>query len=159
MWPAIQPSYADAGPNGEDYVEHSLDNRGVGPARIESFRVKYRGRPVRNSDELGAACCGTDTATGAPQPRLAVVRGYVVGRVAGAGEHIRWLTVRFDTTGAPAVRRTTRAAYEAISRASADVQVRVCYCSVLDECWVSTGPGRPAAVRSCAAEAAGAQYR
>ena len=160
VWPAVQSQWANVGPTGELLIVHSLDNRGVGPARLASFRVAYHGVAIRNSDELAAACCRPDTTPAAAQPRLTVTRGSVVGRVAGAGEHVPWLTIRFDTTGAPAVRRATLAAYWAISRAADDIVVRVCYCSVLDECWVGTAAERRTTpVRSCAAEQKAPQYQ
>lgn len=159
VWPLVQPSYRDVAPSGAWEVAHSLDNRGVGPARIESFRVSFRKRPVRSRQELGAACCAPDTTFGTARPRLAVIGAYAVGRVLVPGEHMDWITVRFDSTGPAAVQAATRRAYGTVSRASEDIATRVCYCSVLNECWVSAGPDpTPPNVASCEEERKKPQY-
>ncbi len=161
VWPSVQASYANVAPDVSLRVAHSLDNRGVGPARLESFRVSYRGRTVRTSGELGRACCAPDTTRGAARPRIALIEGFVAGRVLAPGEHMDWLLARFDTTGGPDERAATRRAFETVNRASPHIGVRVCYCSVLDECWVSTEDAgrRPEPVKSCDTERAAPQYR
>lgn len=151
VWPVIKYAFSNTGPDGAPLVTLGLTNSGVGPARIQSFRVTYDGRPMRSADDLGRACCRVDTLpAGAVQGRSS----YVVGRVASVGEHFDFLTARFDA----AHRGSHATLSDALSRGR--VGVRVCYCSVLDDCWVSTGAERePEPVASCAAEQAAPQYR
>ena len=51
--------------------------------------------------------------------------------------------------------------WEAFDRERFKVGVRVCYCSVLEDCWVSTTDraDEPVAVASCAEERAALQYQ
>jgi hypothetical protein len=108
-----------------------VSNGGVGPAKIRSFEVFYRGQPVSSGMDLLRKCCGL--APGAAAIKAAFPNGtyssIVDETVLRPGEEnpvFRVPRLGTDVT-------------ERFSRISTLQQIgfRVCYCSVLDECWIS----------------------
>ena len=101
-------------------------NTGIGPARLCSVELSDAGKPVESLTALVAACC-TNPADGA-LPRL---NDEYTGSLAGAmlragGERalLRWCGVPDDP-------RWVR-----LDKARERVRVRVCDCSVFDECYL-----------------------
>ena len=106
---------------------------------------------MRNAGELLRACClaAMDTTR-----QIGPVTSDVTGRVLTAGKTVHFLAIPPDTA--------QRALFRAFDRERFQVAARVCYCSVLDECWVmssSDGNADPTHVPSCAAEQKAPQYR
>ena len=80
----------------------------------------------------------------------------IAGRVLTAGKTVHFFILPPDTA--------QRALFLALDRERMRTAARVCYCSVLDECWVRVmtadgGETDPAAVPSCADERRQPQYR
>ena len=110
-----------------------VSNGGVGPAKIRSFELFYRGQPVSSGLDLLRKCCGL--APGAAAVKAAFPNGtsnsIVDETVLRPGEDNPVLRVP-PSTSAPDV--TNRFAQVSVLT---QVTFRVCYCSVLDQCWVS----------------------
>jgi len=110
-----------------------VSNGGVGPAKIRSFELFYRGQPVSSGFDLLRKCCGLGP--GRDAVRAAFPNGtsnsVVDETVLRPGEENPVLRVPPSTTG-PAI--TTRLAQVGVLT---EVTFRVCYCSVLDQCWIS----------------------
>lgn len=124
----------------------SVGNSGVGPAKLQSFEVFYKGRPVSTGIELLQHCCGLST----DRKKIgAAVIGHMFVSIVDdivlkAGEDIPVLTLRPDT-GNPKLA-------EGLIAALGDLRFRGCYCSVLDECWISDlSSTRVKKVRQCPA--------
>lgn len=110
-----------------------VSNGGVGPAKIRSFEMFYRGQPVSSALDLMRKCCGLgrDEAS----VKAAFPQGFsssiIDETVLRPGENNPVLRVPRSTT-APAI--TDRlAAFDTLTNLS----FRVCYCSVLDQCWIN----------------------
>lgn len=148
VWPLVE--YGTSNTRGDQpYITLGLRNMGVGPTRVRSLRLSYEGRPVRNAVGLLRACCtGGDTTRRGISTRMS----RVVGRVLPAGENVNFIGFPPDSSQLDI--------YEAFDRERFKVQVRVCYCSVFDDCWLGgTDIEDPEPVKSCAAERAQPQYR
>jgi hypothetical protein len=104
----------------------SLVNTGIGPARLRSVELSYAGRPVESLTALIAACC-TNPADGA-MPKL---NYEYTGSLAGAMLRAGGERALFRWRGAPDDPRWAR-----LDKARERVRVRVCYCSVFDECYL-----------------------
>jgi len=125
VWPhaSIQPMLGQGDtPNG---ITLTLKNRGVGPARIESFQVTVAGTPAKDwIDVLNII----EKKEGKKIPVDVDKRVTPMGEVLGPAEDL----VLFSTNDKrvfhllDGLRRTT---------------FSLCYCSVLDDCWVFTIPG------------------
>lgn len=150
VWPLLQSFTSNLDAQGRPGTATlSVLNAGVGPLRVRSFRVFYQGRPMSGAGALFRACCARGDTLHAPP----WAESYTYGRVVRPGEQVDYLIVRRDPRMRPD-------AYEAFERARDDIAVRVCYCSVLDDCWVKPADDpEPTPVRSCAAEQKAPQYR
>jgi hypothetical protein len=107
-----------------------IDNQGVGPARLKSLVMRYRGRPVHGLIELLQSCCG-------------LPGGMTMLRTMGAGvvEENQPVGVYSPREGANflvlARRQADPAMWERLAAARFDLKFEACYCSVLGECWTS----------------------
>jgi hypothetical protein len=124
-WPMLQRYVSTRDPKGEVALSWSVINNGVGPAKVEEFEVFYKDQAMRSVRELLRTCCLLDASNGAT-----LLTSDIQGTVLRAGE-IRILFTLQPTPFAGAMVQRWEASY-------ADVTVQACYCSVFDECWVSS---------------------
>ena len=133
-WPNI--SYGTSNlddATGRDVISLTLKNTGVGPARIDSFEVFYKGKPLKSVGDL-ADCCG--------KGRFSSTTSNVLDEVLPARESINFIAI--------AKSATTPEIWEAANRERFNIRVRVCYCSVFDECFVrDSAERRPHRVSEC----------
>jgi hypothetical protein len=123
-----------------------VSNGGVGPAKIRSFEVFYRGHPVSSGMDLLRKCCGL--APGAAAIKAAFPNGtyssVVDETVLRPGEDNP--VFRVPREGTDITKR-----FAQISTLQ-QITFRVCYCSVLDQCWTSDlRSTRTQPVRECRA--------
>ena len=122
----------------------SLDNTGIGPARLRSIELTFAGKPAANLRELLALCCTEERADSLPKTDYRFT-GDMRGAMIRAGESLNL----FAWAQAPADPRWGR-----LEKVRGKIGVRVCYCSVFDECYLRDNAGRePQPVRTCAAAA------
>ncbi len=124
-----------------DSLASSLDNRGVGPARIKTFEWLVDGTPIATWRDLMTHCCAD--ALSSQGGKLSFTNSSVAGQVLPAREKINVFTLK-DTQGHEKMRLSLIASVSRMER-------RVCYCSVFGECWrLSTAEsGDPKPVPSC----------
>ena len=128
VWPALQvdgfASRVERGMN----LGLRVHNAGVGPARVERIAIRYDGGLVPDLDAVLALM----PADGDLSLQT------LTGRIIAAGDTVQPFTLRYvdDLVGD---------AVDVMARLSANWTVEVCYCSVLDQCWVS-GQNRAALV-------------
>jgi hypothetical protein len=155
-WPFLQ-FYNDRSVSGAPPVlTFLLSNAGIGPAKLESFELFWKGRPQRSPWLLLQTCCAQGgTAAGKPAS-LEVIHqtpgletSADQGIVLRAGDKIPILTFARNADNA--------ALWDALeAQFTGNLSVRYCYCSAFNECWVDSallGAPRnlnPRKVRSCA---------
>ena len=126
-WPFVI-GWIKIGGNEHGDLQFGVGNSGVGPAKIESFEVFYKGTPVTTVRELLRRCCGlpADKKAAAAMLEPWMSSTVVNQTVLRAGEDQPVFVLR-PNPAAPdlAVR---------FSRALTDLRFQGCYCSVLDEC-------------------------
>jgi hypothetical protein len=131
VWPHVQWGVnVNFTSDGDSFVFRFV-NSGVGPARIRSLQVFLDDEPVQTWTEV------VEIFTGSPD---VAVRNTVNGNVLPAGEEIRAFG-DFD-----------RERIDVIAQEWGRLDVALCYCSVLDDCWRVDGreagqDGRPEPVR------------
>ena len=141
-WPLIELTSRNRTDFGEPVISLGLLNGGVGPAKVETIEVFWNGRPVRNDRELLAACCGLEPgmlpsiadAHGDPAEtkriaKISLSSSNLAGRVMVARDGDFFLTLPLSDPSAPV--------FDKLNTARQKVEMRVCYCSVFDECWRS----------------------
>lgn len=115
-------------------------NNGIGPARVESFELWVGNTPVpdaRGLVDLIKAAGGGGTLIGRMDGST------ILGSVIGVGEKIDVFSIEVADA---------RTWAEPMIRTATDMQSRVCYCSVFDECYVADSrarPQRPERVEKC----------
>jgi hypothetical protein len=139
-WPFVEYDTHDLDEQGNAKVRLVLTNQGVGPARIETFELWWSGKPVASPWELLKACCegatGTDT----------IFTGVTAPNILRAGEHKDFFAM------SPGSEKSDL--FEKLNFERHNITARICYCSVFDECWVSSGLAiRADRVPSCPAPA------
>jgi len=122
-WPFVSYGAGTATTDGVTRVHMQVFNSGVGPAKIESAELIWKGMSYRSDREFLEACCNLDPASDTPFDSD-VFASYVLR----PGANVRFL--QFSKAADPAV-------FSALQRAmlSPDLQLNVCYCSIFDECW------------------------
>lgn len=133
-WPNISFGNSNEMAGAPRTIALAVRNTGVGPARIDTFEVFYEDKPVRNFPQLLKLCCDATS----QYFSTSLVRDEVLP----AREEID-----FATFGAGPNKPDV---WEALNQKRMGVRVRVCYCSVFDECWVKDSRvARPDPVKQC----------
>lgn len=139
VWPSLMFGTSSVSPEGVPEIRLDLLNRGTGPARVRWAEVLYDGTPVRDSRSLLSRCCGLRAEL---TDDYEIFTSGIQRRVLGADEWITLLRLPRPDPSTPV--------WEALSRARHKVQLRACYCSVLDDCWLlDSDRDDPERVRRC----------
>lgn len=144
-WPFVQYGTGNRLDDGTAAISFTLHNAGVGPARVMSVQLLYGGQPMPDSAALLRACCAqpganATTITSGPE------------RVLVAGEEVTFLRIDRAMVDAPV--------WDALNRERFKAQLRACYCSVLDACWMlDSASGEPQPVAVCPALPAEQRFR
>lgn len=126
-WPVLVYTSSDALPSQEGPVTAmSLTNGGVGPAKVETLELFYRGQPMRSAAAFLRRCCGLKR-SGSTDPRY--VLSTPAPALLRAGQSVNFIMM----TDTPAYTEWAKKLFAA----SNAVDLRACYCSVLNRCWVS----------------------
>ena len=134
VWPALQVDGFASRAEGDLSLGLRVQNAGVGPARVERITIRHRGELVPDLESMIALMPGGGDLS----------LQTLTGRIIAAGGTAQPFTLRYDESLAGD-------AVEIMADLSDRWTVEVCYCSVLDQCWVS-GQNRTAlvAVSDCA---------
>ena len=134
-WPYLEYVSSNTGDAGRPEIDIGVRNAGVGPAKVKSFSIRYDGTAVRGWAYLINACCLPDgTAKDKPPdlPTLTdnkMISSKLIQRVLRASDSV--MLLHLPKTDANA------ALWKKLDDARFKIELRVCYCSVFDECWIS----------------------
>jgi hypothetical protein len=117
--------------DGKGSIAIGVSNGGVGPAKIRSFELFYRGQPVTSGLDLLRKCCGLPADRAAAKAALPAGFNYSVvdETVLRPGENNFVLLVN-RSEKSPQIS-------DRLKQTLRGVSFRVCYCSVLDQCWTN----------------------
>jgi len=145
-WPFMQIGENDTDLQGKEGITLLYMNQGIGPAKLESFELFWKGKPQRGPEELLRACCQVPGASTAwMNTSLGMSSTY--GLVLRPGQALNFI---FMTRTAE-----TAASIDALRSGRRNLSFRFCYCSVFDECWAGerqfgkTADFHPARVQAC----------
>lgn len=133
-WPYVVLFSSDAYPDGRPRLALGVANEGVGPARVESITVAYDGKLYGDSVSLLQACC-------LHGKHADYIESTLRDGVIAANERIDYLTA--DRTP------RNQAMWKELMAVRERALVTICYCSVLDECWVTTSASPPKPASNC----------
>lgn len=140
VWPYVQIMIYDTDDGSTARFALSLENVGVGPARMRGVELLLGGDVVRTWDEATASLVDEEMLVGVDFGRTSVGT-----RVLSPGETV----MAFQTTHRELSLAMQAAAY------GGQVSLQYCYCSIFDECWLgrlSQEPGvdvSPESVEVC----------
>lgn len=143
-WPFLGGWISD-GSDADHKIQIGVVNSGVGPAKVKSFELFYKGKPVSSGLDLLRACCGlsSDPAVVKTQLQGGLSFSLIDESVLRAGDDVKVLTLS---------RLPQRPVTEKLAHALRDLSFRTCYCSVLDQCFVGDmWTTRTRQVRECPA--------
>ena len=129
-WPFLR-SVLSNDANGRRDVVVGVSNGGVGPAKLHSLEVSYDGKPVSSALDLLRQCCGLGPSSDDIRRQLpeGLVRSVADEQVLRPGEENQIIVVHRDAS-APDIP-------ERFAASLLKIGFSACYCSILDECWVS----------------------
>jgi hypothetical protein len=122
-WPFVLTSVSNSDENGDKFLNLVMQNKGVGPAKIESLEVFYAGKSVPDARTLLHTILGPS----ADGQKIPYKSSTVVGNVLSAKEIDAFLTVSDKSIPPDELRK--------LSESTANIDTITCYCSVFDECW------------------------
>ncbi|MFC6197924.1 hypothetical protein [Ponticaulis profundi] len=146
VWPILQTTHqTDVGENGNIYA-FELRNAGVGPALIDNYLIRIPGEGDTQEfnklvDYLMPEEMGVPTRANTS----------LSGRVMRQGDKLS--TVRAAWPGTPDITEAIQSRIdEFLAGERQPAEVFICYCSILDDCWVTstmTDNLRPTEVKAC----------
>lgn len=146
VWPVVQLSH-NTDVRGERFIyELTVENAGVGPALLEGYQLAIPGAPEGGLAEFMAYLLPAEFSPPGPH-----TYNSVNGRVMRQGTALAMIGGSWEASSA------RQAAFDArlsayIGGERAPPVVRLCYCSILEDCWIASseaGETRPQAVRDC----------
>jgi len=138
-WPFLSSGMGTETIGGEPKVRMRVVNAGVGPAKIESAELFWKGVAYRTDHDFLIACCGVDLPTGKYDSDL------VQNEILRSNSDIAFLELKESAN--PALFAKLQQAM-----LSPDLKLIICYCSIFDECWksdITTLSLTPPRVKSC----------
>ena len=146
IWPILQVTHLNDVSNGAVTYRVEVENAGVGPALIEKHIILMPDAPATEDFGEMLAYLTSDMSDDASKGFLAID-----SRVVRQGTSVLPIHAAWDATEEN-VAAMNRLVTEFVDGPREAPGVFVCYCSILDECWVSSTlskQARPAKVKSC----------
>lgn len=139
VWPYVEYDTSDATETGSKRLAFEIRNAGVGPAIVRSFAVAYNGHYYSTLRELVAACCNIHPA----KRSHGIFASTVHDRVIMAHETVIFIQL-FPGLSDPQ-------SYASITRERSHISAKICYCSVLGDCWIfdSANDNQPLPIEKC----------
>lgn len=135
-WPFLQIKSGNQSDDGMKVITLSVENAGVGPAKIKTFEVFWKGQAFSSTQALLRACCMHD-----PKAPFSAGTISTLG-VLRAGDHTQFLRYKLTPEN--------KADWQAFDQVRySELIYRACYCSVFDECRLSDLRGREQPVKAC----------
>jgi len=149
-WPLIEFSHGNYdGESQERILTFSLNNAGVGPAIIKTVKFKYNGELYSDVKEFIRGCCSDVFKNHMEKVKSATKRtdswslttSPTSGRIMAVGGEISIMSLRFE--------EQNKALWNEINRERWNLQIEICYCSLLETCYVTDMPGSIEEVKAC----------
>lgn len=141
-WPFLQLDLTLSSTHGDKpdsaiTVAATVSNHGNGPARIKTLQVLVDGKPIATTEKVLGACC-KEKGDANYTSQVFNLNGTVLAQ--------RESQVAFSLAPRNDVAR--RINHE-LAAALPRIEMRACYCSVFDECWIGSTNSPPREVKSC----------
>ncbi len=133
-WPFLEQYFSDATYTGRKLLTVNVVNAGIGPAKVESVELFWHGKAYRSARELLRDCCGYNPSLSQnPEFIVSTLDGWVMRP--GETIHLIWYPY---PAGDPGPWKKFNSVLES-RQAGAPPQLRICYCSAFNQCWITKG--------------------
>lgn len=126
-------------------INYTLSNKGVGPAKIETFLLSYKNKYYHSRKDYFEACCKAEYEAFRNQNtqlnEAALITSDPQLQFLPSGEEINYLKL--------AKHPQNEAFWHSLDKARRETSVTVCYCSLLDNCYWLTGKNQISETPSC----------
>ena len=130
-WPFVEYDSHNIDEHGNAKIRLVLTNAGIGPARIETFELWFDGKPISSPFALLKACCQTSDDESEQLKTTILSMGLTAPNILRPGDHEDFFSMSPSAGNVDAL--------EKFNEARIKITARICYCSVFDECWISSG--------------------
>ena len=129
-WPFVQV-YTSGGSDSRQPLSLNIGNAGIGPAKIETLELFWKGKAYGSAVELLKDCCDYKSSHSSQSPveDSPLATSEVAGTVLRAGDNVS--IVRYVLTPDNA------ATWQALRSQRMKISSRICYCSVFNQCWLA----------------------
>jgi hypothetical protein len=136
--PLLQFDTGNVDDTGAPVIYLEVRNVGTGPARIVWFEMQQDGKFIRSYQDL------LPKGVNLSRPDAGIITSTIAPSMMPVGERRRLLSWPRPTDG------VETAAWNHVNRIRNDVTVEACYCSLFDECWLTTATADvPRPIVSC----------
>jgi hypothetical protein len=118
-------------------IHFDLRNGGTGPAIVDWLRVKWNGQPTTGPRDLLDRCC-----RGPTQRTFSIYQSVASGMTLPAGQSESIFAIH-------AADADSDSYHFLDTDARFKIEVQGCYCSVLNECWITDFKVQPRIVQAC----------
>jgi hypothetical protein len=131
-WPFVEFDTHNVDEQGKPEFRFVLTNAGIGPARIQTFEMWFDGKPMASIYDIFDACCrSADAQSRQREGTTYISLGTAAPNILRAGDHENFFTMTWDKDAENIAAK--------FNEGRVKITTRTCYCSVFDECWVSSG--------------------
>jgi len=124
-WPYLQFGTSNQDDQGKPAITFDVENAGVGPAHVHGITMSYDGHPVTSTKGILDACCAD---LRAQHPVVRWSRSTLREQVLTPNRLKHIFTLPDAPENAPY--------WERLNAVGPKFVVRICYCSVLNQCWI-----------------------
>ncbi len=145
--PLLQFAHGNSLGDGNRVVNFSLKNAGIGPALIRSVEFKHQGKSFDNVFKLLNECCSDVVEKFYTQERKTnnelpqFITSPVVNTIIPGQENLVFLKFKYQPE--------TQALWELLNEIRFEFAFEACYCSMLDECYITNEKAETTAIKQC----------
>lgn len=130
----------------EPLIQFSIENAGVGPALVKNLTLTYQDKRYKSIENFLEDCCAKEFEKFQEKASLDLSKGgyitsTVVNKILPAQQEIIFYQLHDG--------EVSNALWNKLNIARSKLQVSICYCSLLDECYVTEKNGVVDSVAEC----------
>jgi hypothetical protein len=139
VWPLVQIEHGNYNPDNDSReLSFTLSNLGIGAAHVRTMEITYDGESLRNMYEVMSLCCADGETREDRQAQLMrlsedrtlfITTTLVRDRLISPNDENTFFHFRRGEN------EDITAIWDALDQARWEMDIKVCYCSVFEDCW------------------------
>ncbi|OKY24882.1 MULTISPECIES: hypothetical protein [Thalassotalea] len=124
-------------------ISMNIKNAGVGPAIIKYVTYGYKNKRYMNLSSLLQDCCLPKNVEPLSLHQSGLITSPLHNAIIAGNDTLHHITLDQTPDNYPF--------WQALDKARSELKISICYCSMLDECFISSQPDRYQPVQQCSA--------